>query len=101
MPHINLFFSVSTALKNYNVAPAMLKFFALYKQKITGISNTAFYNQIGINYSDALTQSEGVTTKKSQVLGIDLYFVLRLFCVVSKKSSANGSTNRNTKWKDF
>ncbi len=26
----------------------MLKFFALYKQKITDISNTAFYNQIGI-----------------------------------------------------
>jgi hypothetical protein len=26
----------------------MLKFFALYKRKITGISNTAFYNQIGI-----------------------------------------------------
>ena len=26
----------------------MLKFFALYKRKITGISNTAFYHQIGI-----------------------------------------------------
>jgi hypothetical protein len=28
----------------------MLKFFALHKQKITGISNTAFYNQIGITF---------------------------------------------------
>ncbi len=26
----------------------MLKFFALYKRKITDISNTEFYNQIGI-----------------------------------------------------
>jgi predicted lactoylglutathione lyase len=34
----------------------MLKFFALYKRKITDISNTAFYNQIGISIKTNLLQ---------------------------------------------
>ncbi len=42
----------------------MLKFLALYKQKITGISNTAFYNQIGISINHGVLR----TTKKGSTL---------------------------------
>jgi hypothetical protein len=53
MPHINLFFFVLSASKNINVSMAMLQFFALLKQKITKVSNTAFCKPIGITISNS------------------------------------------------
>ncbi len=44
----------------------MLKFFDLYKRKITGISNTAFYNQIGIIFRPFWFCNQKLLTTKTQ-----------------------------------
>jgi hypothetical protein len=58
MPYINLFFFVLSALKNIKVTMAMLQFFALLKQKITKVSNTAFCKPIGINGEELYRTNE-------------------------------------------